>query len=124
PSGQTVVAGQTATFTVAATGGAPLSYQWNKNGTAISGATGSTYTTPVAASADNGSAFSVVVSNSVGSVTSSNATLTITTTPASGTDVATYKNDLLRTGQNLTETTLTPSNVNSTSFGLLNNLKV
>ena len=99
-------------------------YQWSKNGTAISGATGSTYTTPATTSADNGATFSVAVSNSAGSVTSSNATLTITTAPASGTDVVTYKNDALRTGQNLTETTLTSSNVNSASFGLLHNLTV
>jgi len=124
PSGQTVVGGQTATFNVTATGGTPLSYQWSKNGTAISGATGSTYTTPATTSADNGATFSVAVSNSAGSVTSSNATLTITTAPASGTDVVTYKNDALRTGQNLTETTLTSSNVNSASFGLLHNLTV
>src|ERR1700722_7796125 len=39
PANQTVTAGQTATFTVAATGTAPLSYQWQKNGSAISGAT-------------------------------------------------------------------------------------
>ena len=49
---------------------------------------------------------------------------TTPTTPASGTDVVTYKNDVLRTGQNVTETILTPSNVNSASFGLLHNLKV
>jgi outer membrane protein assembly factor BamB len=43
------------------------------------------------------------------------------TPPATGagTDVVTYKNDLARTGQNLTETVLTPANVNSTSFGKL-----
>src|SRR6185437_7538061 len=46
------------------------------------------------------------------------------TTPSSGTDVVTYKNDVLRTGQNVTETVLTPSNVNSSTFGLLHNLKV
>ena len=124
PSGQSVVVGQTATFSVTATGSTPLSYQWSKNATAVSGATGSTYTTPATTSADNGSTFSVVVSNSAGSVTSSNATLTITTAPASGTDVVTYKNDVLRTGQNLTETTLTPGNVGSTTFGLLHNLTV
>ncbi len=46
------------------------------------------------------------------------------TTPAVGTDVVTYKNDVLRTGQNVTETVLTPANVNSSSFGLLHNVKV
>jgi PQQ-like domain len=44
--------------------------------------------------------------------------------PSPGTDVVTYKNDVARTGQNLTETTLTQTNVNSASFGLLRNLSV
>jgi hypothetical protein len=130
PVSQTVAAGQPATFSVVASGTAPLSYQWSKGGTAISGATGSTYTTPATTSADNSASFSVVVSNAAGSVTSSTATLTVSAaapppapTPA-GTDVVTYKNDLLRTGQNLTETVLTPANVNAASFGLLHNLPV
>ena len=77
PTGKTVTAGQSATFAVTATGGAPLSYQWQKNGTAISGATSTSYTTPAETTADNGAQFSVVVSNSAGSVTSSAATLTV-----------------------------------------------
>src|SRR5204862_3142652 len=77
PANQTVTAGQTATFAVAATDTAPLSYQWKKNGTAISGATSSSYTTPATTSSDNGAQFTVVVSNTVGSVTSSTATLTV-----------------------------------------------
>jgi hypothetical protein len=45
-------------------------------------------------------------------------------TAPSSADVVTFKNDVARTGQYLVETTLTPANVNSTSFGLLHNLKV
>ena len=78
PANQSVTTGQTATFSVAATGTAPLRYQWKKNGTDIPGATSSTYTTPAISSADNAAVFTVVVSNSAGfSVTSSNATLTV-----------------------------------------------
>jgi len=40
-------------------------------------------------------------------------------TPTQHTDVVTYKNDPARTGQNLTESVLTPSNVNASHFGLL-----
>ena len=77
PVNQTVTVGQTATFTVVATGTAPLSYQWQKNGTAISGATSASYTTAATTSSDNGAQFVVVVSNSAGSVTSNAATLTV-----------------------------------------------
>ena len=77
PASQTVTVGQTTTFSVTASGTAPLSYQWRKNGTAISGATSVTYTTPVTATSDNGSQFAVAVSNSIGTVTSSTTTLTV-----------------------------------------------
>jgi hypothetical protein len=77
PASQTVTAGQTATFTVAATGTAPLSYQWNKNSAAISGATSSNYTTPATTAADNGAQFTVLVSNSAGTATSPAAMLTV-----------------------------------------------
>ena len=78
PASQSVVTGSTATFTVTATGGGSLAYQWKKNGTDISGAASSTYTTPVISSGDNGAVFTVVVSNGAGTVTSNNATLTVT----------------------------------------------
>ncbi len=81
PASQTVTAGQTASCSVAATGTAPLSYQWNKNATVISGATSSSYTTPATTSSDNGALFTVMISNAAGSVTSSAATLTVNATP-------------------------------------------
>ncbi len=77
PMSQTVVEGQPATFSVSASGTAPLNYQWMKNGTAISGATGSSYTTPATTSSDEGNQFSVAVSNSAGNVISNAATLNL-----------------------------------------------
>ena len=118
PANQTVSAGQTATFSVVATGTAPLTYQWQKNGSAITGATAANYTTPVTTTADSGELFRVVVSNSAGNVTSNFATLTVNPGTANSTvDVITYHYDNGRSGQNFNETILTPSNVNSTQFG-------
>ncbi len=75
PVSKTVIAGQTATFTVAATGTAPMMYQWKKNGTTIRGAMSSTYTTPPETTSDSGAQFSVTVSNSTGYAASTAATL-------------------------------------------------
>jgi hypothetical protein len=72
-----VTAGQTASFMVSVTGTAPFSYQWKKNGVAMSGATSSSYTTPATTTADNGAQFTVVVSNAAGNVSSNAATLTV-----------------------------------------------
>lgn len=77
PASRTVTAGQTATFSVTASGTAPLIYQWQQNGTAISGATSSSYTTPATTTSESGAQFTVVVSNSAGRVTSSAAVLTV-----------------------------------------------
>jgi Bacterial Ig domain/Immunoglobulin domain/Immunoglobulin I-set domain len=76
PQNQTVGTGKAATFSVAATGG-DLAYQWQQNGTAISGAMNSSYTISSVAASDSGAKFTVVVSNSAGSVTSGAATLTV-----------------------------------------------
>lgn len=125
PSNVTVTVGSTATFTVVASGASPLSYQWQKNGVAVNAATNATYTTPATQLADDGAMFAVVVTNSLGSVTSSSVKLTVSAMSSnSAGDVVTFKNDVGRTGQYLVETTLTPANVNSTSFGLLRNLMV
>ena len=78
PLSESVLTGQTATFSVTASGTAPLSYQWSQNGTAITGATSSSYTTPAETTSANGAKFAVVVSNTAGSVTSNSATLAVT----------------------------------------------
>jgi hypothetical protein len=77
PYGVTVAAGQSAIFTVTAAGSPTLTYQWQRNGSDISGATNPSYTLPSTASADNGAVFTVTVGNSIGSVTSSPATLVV-----------------------------------------------
>jgi len=76
PQSLGVGVGSNATFTVTATGTAPLYYQWRKDGTAIGGATGSSYTRVGVQLADAG-LYSVVVSNAVGSVESAAAELSV-----------------------------------------------
>ena len=90
PVSQTVTVGKTATFSVTTSGAAPLSYQWMKTGIAISGATLSNYTTPSETASDGGSQFTVVVSNSTGSVTSNAATLTVNAAPGAPLQITTY----------------------------------
>lgn len=87
PQGTTVTAGQTANFSVTASG-TGLSYQWQSQAPGgssfanISGATQNSYTTPAAQVSDSGTQFRVVVTNTGGPVTSNAATLTVQ--PAGG----------------------------------------
>ncbi|MFN0158615.1 MAG: FG-GAP-like repeat-containing protein [Bacteroidota bacterium] len=82
PSDRTVVVGQTASFSVTATGSLPLIYQWKRNGLNIPGATSSTYTIPSVATGDSGAVFTCVVSNLSGSITSNGALLTVISAPS------------------------------------------
>jgi acid phosphatase len=77
PANVTVTDGQPASFTAAASGSAPLSYQWSKNGSVIAVATASSYSTTPTTTSDNGSVFSVTVSNAAGTVSSDKAVLTV-----------------------------------------------
>ena len=104
PANQTVTAGQTATFTVVAAGTAPLSYQWQKNGVNITGATSASYTTPATTTSDSGSTFAVVVSNTAGTVTSATATLTVNAAPVAPTITTQPANQTVTAGQTATFT--------------------
>ena len=78
PASQSVSAGGNATFNVSASGTAPLGYQWRFNGATISGASGTTLSLANVQLSQGGN-YTVVVTNSVGSVTSAVAVLTVTT---------------------------------------------
>ena len=124
PANVTVTVGQTATFSVTATGTAPLGYQWFQGTTPISGAMSSSYSIANTTASMSGETFDVVVSNSAGSATSNTVTLTVNAVTTSNVNVLTYHNDNGRTGQNLNETILTPANLNSTNFGKVGFLPV
>ena len=76
PTSTTVLEQQPASFSVTATGTAPLSYEWRRNGTPIAGATSATLAITAALAADHGARYSAVVTNSAGSVASTDAVLT------------------------------------------------
>ncbi|MDB6125119.1 MAG: Fibronectin type domain protein [Pedosphaera sp.] len=100
PQSQAVNQGANLTSTVTANGTAPLSYQWRKTGNPIGGATASSFTINGVQPAAAGS-YSVVVSNSVGIMISSNATLVVRIPPGISTQP---QNQTVRIGSNVTFT--------------------
>ena len=87
PANASVLAGSNVSFTVTASGSAPLRYQWLKNGLVlangsnVSGATTATLSLATVSSVDTAN-YSVTVTNSVGSITSSTASLNVSTPPS------------------------------------------
>ena len=80
PADVSIRAGQVATFTVTASGTAPLVFQWTRNGHNIPGANAASYSTPPVAAADSGALFGVIIANDAGYVTSRGARLTVSGT--------------------------------------------
>ncbi|WP_342114129.1 NHL domain-containing protein [Pseudoduganella sp. OTU4001] len=79
PAAQSVTAGQSVTFTVAASGSG-LTYQWQRNGADVAGATAASYTfTPQLA--DNGSSWTVIVKSGISTLASTPAILTVKAAP-------------------------------------------
>jgi len=81
PTNQVAILGQSATFTAAASGTAPLNYQWSKDGTPIPGATSASYITPPTVQGDDGATFTMTVTNAINSATSMAATLKVLPAP-------------------------------------------
>jgi len=81
PQNEVVATNQNATFSVTAGGTAPLSYQWYLQGSLLNGATNSTLTVSNVANRNAGK-YSVIITNIVGSITSTSATLTVISVPA------------------------------------------
>jgi hypothetical protein len=80
PASTSAIAGDTASFTATVSGSAPFSYQWQRNGVDIAGATAPTYTTPALTLADQGALYRIVVSNAYGSAISGDAVLSVAST--------------------------------------------
>jgi sugar lactone lactonase YvrE len=76
PANQTVIAGSTTTLSVTATGNPAVTYQWRKDGVNLSGATSNALSLSNVTSANAGS-YTCVITNTVGSITSNSATLTV-----------------------------------------------
>jgi hypothetical protein len=99
PADTSVLDGSSATFSVTAGAGTPpITYQWRRNGTPISGATAASYTTPANAMSDTNTLFSVVVTAAGGSATSRDARLTVTARPPSMTTQPANASSQFQTG--------------------------
>jgi alpha-tubulin suppressor-like RCC1 family protein len=94
PQSASTTAGQTAIFSVVATGTGTLSYQWLRDGADIAGATAASYTTAALTLADNGAKFSVRVTDAnASSATSAEAVLTVTAAATSTSTMKLYQGD-------------------------------
>jgi hypothetical protein len=108
PMSQTVPSGQTAKFTVTATGSPTPTYQWLLDGSPIAGASGASYTTPALTTASSGDTYTVTATNSLGTVTSGHATVTVTNIASA---VLAPSVLLLSAAQEASITATTPSSV-------------
>lgn len=78
PASVVAAVGSSATFSISASGSAPLAYQWKRNGSDIAGATSPSYVIAAAALSDTRSRYSVAVRNAAGTAVSNEASLLVT----------------------------------------------
>ena len=124
PANRAVLPGQSATFTVNATGAPSLNYQWQRNNSNITGATSTSYTLSNPLLADNGTTFRCMVSNAYGTATSTAATLTVVDATSGPVIIAgpIVTNALLHVGNLAVVDSSTPAwlEVDAVSAGALN----
>lgn len=101
PAATHAAVGQQSSLNVVASGTAPFTYQWKKNSVAIAGATAASFDFASVQLSDAGD-YSVVVSNSVGSVTSAPATLTVSLPVVAPSILANPPSASIATGQSVT----------------------
>lgn len=118
PASQTVAIGGSVTFSAAASGTPAPTLQWRKNGAVIAGATNATLTLSGINVADAGS-YTVVATNSVSSVTSAAATLTVTAPPTGGGVTARLSNLSVRAAMAAGQTLFVGFSVNGGSRSIL-----
>lgn len=129
PSSQTVQTGASVTFTVTASGTAPLSYQWQKNGDNISGAVAASHSIASVISGDAGN-YSCHVSNSGSNATSQVAVLTVSSGPSPSIQDADSDGlaDLVETNSGIygsaTNTGTNPNNADTDGDGVADGLEV
>ena len=109
PQSTIVTVGVGTSFSVSAAGTAPLSYQWKKGSTTITGATSATYAIASPQLADGG-LYSVVVTNSAGTITSSSATLTVNPALAAPTVTTQPTSETVATGHDVSFSVVTTAN--------------
>lgn len=78
PSSQAVSPGESATFEVGVSSLSPITYQWQRDGVDISGATKAIYATPPLTLQDSGDSYEVLVSSNAGSIQSATVTVNVT----------------------------------------------
>jgi len=108
PATQTICVGNPVTFSTVSSGTAPLSYQWQYNGSNISGATSDSYSIPSTAALDAGN-YTCIVTNACGDDTTALASLTVNNYQAVGVSIAANPGTAVCTGQSVTFTA-TPTN--------------
>ena len=112
PLSVAVFEGQPASFSVAATGTAPLTYRWARNGVDIPNTNAASYVIPSATLLESGSTYSVTASNSAGSAMSKAATLIVNSASVAPTITAGPTNSSVAVGSSAT------FSVTSTGSGL------